>query len=88
MQYASDNRPNRWTAPRGIVGNSPQAGGSLVAKIGNKTYEIGNGVLHKTVPVDGELIFLFLDSYYGDNSGNFYVDVKIESRHSPLKEIK
>ncbi|MBS9435142.1 MULTISPECIES: LecA/PA-IL family lectin [Photorhabdus] len=62
---------------------------SLVAKIANKKFVIGDGVLHKTVPVDGELILLFNDvpGTFGDNSGEFQVDVIIESRYSPLKEI-
>ncbi|CDL82782.1 LecA/PA-IL family lectin [Xenorhabdus szentirmaii] len=87
VQFASDNRPNPWAAPQGIAGLPPQAGGSLVGKIGDFTYEIGNGVLHKTVPTDGELTFLFVDSHYEDNSGDFFVNVKIESRYSPLVRI-
>ncbi|MCP9269186.1 LecA/PA-IL family lectin [Xenorhabdus sp. XENO-1] len=86
VQYTLDNRPNAWSAPQGVPPNPP--GGALVAKIGDKTYEIGNGVLHKTVPTDGELTLLFLDTYYKDNSGDFYVNVKIESRYSPLEERK
>ncbi|CAM3879265.1 LecA/PA-IL family lectin [Xenorhabdus thuongxuanensis] len=90
VQYASDNRPDPWAAPQGLVGKSPQATYSLIAKIGDKAYEISNGVLHKTVPVDGELILLFNDTPndFSDNSGDFYVNVKIESRYSPLEEIQ
>ncbi|AYA40326.1 lectin [Xenorhabdus nematophila] len=86
VQFGASGNP--WAGPQGIAGKPPQAGGNLIAKIGDKTYVIGNGILHKTVPVDGELIFLFSDNYYKDNSGNFYVNVKIESRYSPLEEIK
>ncbi|CDH31760.1 LecA/PA-IL family lectin [Xenorhabdus bovienii] len=89
VQYGGPGDP--WTAPQGVVdGNNDEY--SLVAKIGDKTYEIGNGVLHKTIPVDGELVFLFNDyaGDFGDNTGDFHVDVKVESRYSPdyLKEIK
>ncbi|ETS29278.1 lectin [Photorhabdus temperata] len=82
---------NQWAAPQGSIPthqlNSLDA---LSAKIGDKIYDIGNGVLHKTIPVDGELILLFNDApgYYGDNSGKFLVDVIIESRYSPLEERK
>ncbi|MCC8378610.1 LecA/PA-IL family lectin [Xenorhabdus sp. PB30.3] len=90
VKYASDNRPNPWAAPQGLVGISPEARYSLIAKIGDKSYEISNGVLHKTVPTNGELILLFFDfpGDFGDNSGDFYVNVKIESRYSLLDEIK
>ncbi|CDG95359.1 putative PA-I galactophilic lectin (PA-IL) (Galactose-binding lectin) [Xenorhabdus bovienii str. puntauvense] len=88
VKYAANN--DTWAAPQGLVGKSPQATYSLIAKIGDKAYEISNGVLHKTVPVDGELILLFNDTPndFSDNSGDFYVNVKIESRYSPLEEIK
>ncbi|MBC8945183.1 MULTISPECIES: LecA/PA-IL family lectin [Xenorhabdus] len=86
VKFANDNRPNPWSAPQGSPPNRP--GGALIAKIGDKTYEIGNGVLHRTVPTDGELILLFFDPHYEDNSGDFYVNVKIESRYSPLEERK
>ncbi|MBC8954664.1 LecA/PA-IL family lectin [Xenorhabdus sp. PB62.4] len=86
VKFVNDNRPNPWSAPQGVPPNPPSGG--LVAKIGDKTYEIGNGVLHKTVPTDGELTLLFLDSNYKDNSGEFYVNVKIESRYFPLQEIQ
>ncbi len=80
---------NYWAAPQGTLPRKPALRDSLIAKIGNKTYGIGNGVLHKTVPEDGELIFVFFDSPgdYGDNSREFLVNVKIESRYSPLEEI-
>ncbi|YAP79702.1 lectin [Xenorhabdus stockiae] len=54
---------------------------TLRAKIANKTYKIGNGVLRKKVPVDGELILFFDDKAgtYSDNSGEFQVDIIIES---------
>jgi hypothetical protein len=92
VQFANDNRTNPWVAPQGLVGKPPEALYSLVAKIGDKTYEIGNGVLHKTIPADGELVLLFNDTSnssadFSDNSGDFYVNVKIESRYSPLEEI-
>ncbi|PHM51001.1 LecA/PA-IL family lectin [Xenorhabdus sp. KK7.4] len=78
------------TAPQGVVDGPNNSEYTLVAKIGDKTYEVGNGLLHKTVPTDGELILLFLDGNYADNSGVFNVDVKIESRYAPdyLTEIK
>ncbi|MCC8381845.1 MULTISPECIES: LecA/PA-IL family lectin [Xenorhabdus] len=83
------NRPNAtWAAPQGEPGKPPTPTYSLIAKIGDKTYEVGNGVLHKTVPANGELILLFDDGYYEDNAGDFYVNVKIESRYSLLDEIK
>ncbi|CDL87339.1 LecA/PA-IL family lectin [Xenorhabdus cabanillasii] len=86
VRYANDHRPNPWSAPQGAPPNPP--GSALAAKIGDKTYEIGNGILHRTVPIDGELTLLFLDTHYGDNSGDFYVNVKVESRYSPVQEIK
>ncbi|PHM48242.1 LecA/PA-IL family lectin [Xenorhabdus sp. KK7.4] len=86
VQYKIDNTPNPWSAPQGVPPRPP--GGALVAKIGDNTYEIGNGVLHRTVPTEGELTLIFLDSAYEDNSGGFDVNVKIESRYSPLQEIK
>ncbi|MBC8954947.1 lectin [Xenorhabdus sp. PB62.4] len=54
---------------------------SLLVKISNKTYKIGNGVLRRRVPVDGELILLFDDALgqYGNNSGEFLVDILVES---------
>ncbi|MBS9443474.1 LecA/PA-IL family lectin [Photorhabdus heterorhabditis] len=80
-----------WAAPDGSVPNNLQPSPivTLVAKIANKKFAIDNGVLHKTVPVDGELILLFNDvpGTFGDNSGEFQVEVIIESRYSPLKEI-
>ncbi|MDE9540408.1 LecA/PA-IL family lectin [Xenorhabdus bovienii] len=82
---------NQWAAPQSQIPVKPNLSYvTLIAKIGDKTYEIGNGVLHKTVPVDGELILLFRDGQgmYGDNSGEFHVDVIIESRYSPLEERK
>ncbi|MDX7988396.1 lectin [Xenorhabdus sp. 12] len=65
---------------------------SLQAKIANKTYNIGTGVLRKRVPIDGELILLFDDApgTYGDNSGEFQVDIIVESPDllDNLEEIK
>ncbi|AYA40393.1 lectin [Xenorhabdus nematophila] len=82
---------NYWAAPQGTLPKKPTLNDTLIAKIGNKTYGIGNGVLHKTVPVDGELILLFNDKpgSFGDNSGEFHVVIKIESRYDPdyLEEI-
>ncbi|MDX7989232.1 lectin [Xenorhabdus sp. 12] len=90
VQYGGPGNP--YTAPQGVADEPNNLAYSLVAKIGGKTYEIGNGVLHKTIPIDGELVFIFNDyaGDFGDNSGEFHVDVKIESRYSPdyLKEIK
>ncbi|TDB43256.1 LecA/PA-IL family lectin [Photorhabdus khanii] len=81
-----------WASPDGPLPINPQPPSiaTLVAKIANKKFEIGNGVLHKTIPVDGELILLFNDvpGTFGDNSGDLQVEVIIESRYSPLKEIK
>ncbi|PHM55044.1 LecA/PA-IL family lectin [Xenorhabdus sp. KK7.4] len=89
VQYGGPGNP--YTAPQGVVDEPSDFSYSLVAKIGGKTYEIGNGVLHKTIPIDGELVFLFNDykGYFGDNTGEFQISVKIESRYSPdyLKEI-
>ncbi|WP_237386116.1 LecA/PA-IL family lectin [Xenorhabdus sp. Sc-CR9] len=85
IRYTHDNT-NPWSAPQGVPPHPP--GGGLIAKIGDSTYEIGNGVLHRTVPTNGELTFLFLDSQYNDNSGVFSVNVKIESRYNPLQERK
>ncbi|PHM45965.1 lectin [Xenorhabdus mauleonii] len=85
VRYTLDNT-NPWSAPQGVPPLPP--GGGLIAKIGDSTYEIGNGVLHRTVPTNGELTLLFSDSQYSDNSGDFYVNVKIESRYDPLQEIK
>ncbi|PHM70399.1 LecA/PA-IL family lectin [Xenorhabdus kozodoii] len=85
---------NYWGAPQSSIPTNPRPVPiiSLVAKIGNSAYKIGNGVLHKTVPVDGELILLFNDApgTFSDNSGEFHVDIKIESRYNPdyLEEIK
>ncbi|SFO11551.1 LecA/PA-IL family lectin [Xenorhabdus japonica] len=81
---------NYWAAPQSSIPTNPRPEPliSLVAKIGNSTYKIGNGVLHRTVTTDGELTLLFLDTYYQDNSDDFYVNVKIESRYSPLEEIQ
>ncbi|MEQ1964594.1 LecA/PA-IL family lectin [Xenorhabdus khoisanae] len=82
---------NYWAAPQSSIPTNPRPEPliSLVAKIGNSTYKIGNGVLHKTVPVDGELILLFNDrpESFDDNSHEYHVNVKIESRYSPLEEI-
>ncbi|MBS9425426.1 LecA/PA-IL family lectin [Photorhabdus caribbeanensis] len=90
VKYGRDNV--EWAAPDGPVPNNPQPPSiaTLVAKIANKKFTIGNGVLHKTVPVDGELILLFNDvpGTFSDNSGEFQVEVIIESQYSPLKEIK
>ncbi|MDC9624063.1 LecA/PA-IL family lectin [Xenorhabdus sp. XENO-7] len=65
---------------------------SLIAKIANKTYKIGNGVLRKKVPVDGELILFFDDraGAYSDNSGEFQVNIIVESQDllSDLEEIQ
>ncbi|WP_331710080.1 LecA/PA-IL family lectin [Xenorhabdus doucetiae] len=53
---------------------------------------MGNGVLRRRVPVDGELILLFDDApgTYSDNSGEFQVDIIIESPDllDDLEEIK
>ncbi|TDB54274.1 LecA/PA-IL family lectin [Photorhabdus khanii] len=80
-----------WASPDGPVPNNPQPPSiaTLVVKIANRKFKIGNGILHKTVPVDGELILLFNDTTgnYGNNSREFQVEVIIESRYSPLEEI-
>ncbi|SFO04414.1 LecA/PA-IL family lectin [Xenorhabdus japonica] len=88
-------RPDvEWASPDGPlpIRTQPPSIATLVAKITNKKFKIGNGVLHKTIPVDGELILLFNDvpGSFGDNSGEFHVDIKIESRYNPdyLEEIK
>ncbi|CAQ84161.1 MULTISPECIES: LecA/PA-IL family lectin [Photorhabdus] len=88
IRYGKES--NMLAAPQGSITFSTNPEYNLVAKIGGKTYRIGNGVLHKTVPVDGELILLFSDTpgVYYDNSGEFQVDVIIESRYSPLDEKK
>ncbi|PQQ38222.1 lectin [Photorhabdus luminescens] len=88
VRYGKES--NMISAPQGSITLSTNPEYNLVAKIGGKTYRIGNGVLHKTVPVDGELVLLFSDTpgVYYDNSGEFRVDVIIESRHSPLEEKK
>ncbi|MBD2813690.1 lectin [Xenorhabdus sp. Flor] len=89
IKYGYDN--NMLSAPQGSIHQYTGTRYTLTAKIGNKMYRIGNGVLHKTVPVDGELILMFSDDQgrYFDNSGNFLVDVKIESRYASnyLEEI-
>ncbi|KLU16588.1 MULTISPECIES: LecA/PA-IL family lectin [Xenorhabdus] len=82
-----------WAAPEGTmpVYQPAKPSLSLIAKIANKTYKIGNGVLRRRVPIDGELILLFDDSSdaYGDNSGEFSVDIIVESSEilSSLEEI-
>ncbi|MEK9495946.1 LecA/PA-IL family lectin [Photorhabdus sp. P32] len=90
VQYGRSNV--EFSSPDGPLPINPQPSpiATLVAKIANKKFEIGNGVLHKTVPVDGELILLFNDvpGTFGDNSGEFQVEVIIESRYSSLKEIR
>ncbi|RAX03723.1 MULTISPECIES: LecA/PA-IL family lectin [unclassified Photorhabdus] len=90
VKYGRDNV--EWASPDGPVPNNPQPPqiATLIAKIANRKFKIGNGGLHKTVPVDGELILLFNDipGTFGDNSHEFLVDVIIESRYSPLEEIK
>ncbi|MDE9467278.1 LecA/PA-IL family lectin [Xenorhabdus bovienii] len=88
VKFGSAN--NEWSAPQGDTRSIPKISYDLRAKIADKTYGIGNGVLHKTVPVDGELILLYDDSpgEYDNNSGEFHVNVIIESRYSPLEEIK
>ncbi|WP_340618291.1 LecA/PA-IL family lectin [Xenorhabdus entomophaga] len=90
VQYGGPGNP--YTAPQGVADEPSNKAYSLVAKIGGKTYEIGNGVLHKTIPANGELVLLFNDypGDFSDNTGEFHVDVKIESRYSPdyLVEIK
>ncbi|CAM3806695.1 LecA/PA-IL family lectin [Xenorhabdus thuongxuanensis] len=88
VKYGYDD--NMLSAPQGSIHQYTETRYTLIAKIGNNTYKVGNGVLHKTVPVDGELILIFSDDQgrYFDNSGNFLAEVKIESRYSPLQEIK
>ncbi|WP_338802927.1 LecA/PA-IL family lectin [Xenorhabdus griffiniae] len=90
VQYGGPGNP--YTAPQGVVDEPNNSEYSLVAKIGDKLYRIGNGVLHKTIPVNGELIFLFNDypGDFSDNTGVFHVNVKIESRYAPdyLTEIE
>ncbi|MDE9445753.1 LecA/PA-IL family lectin [Xenorhabdus bovienii] len=86
---------DQWAAPSGTVPMTHQLPGllgTLVAKIGDKKYKIGSGVLRKTVPVDGELVLLFNDrtGAFGDNSGEFEVDIIIEHQQPKnyLEEIK
>ncbi|QTL41036.1 lectin [Xenorhabdus budapestensis] len=92
VQYGRSNV--EWASPDGPlpINAQPPSIATLVAKISNKKFKIENGVLHKTIPVDGELILLFNDApgTFGDNSGEFHVDIKIESRYNPnyLEEIK
>ncbi|PHM49767.1 LecA/PA-IL family lectin [Xenorhabdus miraniensis] len=87
------NGDTNWAAPEGTmpVYQPAKPSLSLIAKIANKTYKIGNGVLRRRVPIDGELILLFDDSpgTYGDNSGEFSVDIIVESSAtlSSLEEI-
>lgn len=71
-----DPSETTWAAPQGCVNGVP-AGLTLVAVISGNIYQIGNGVLHWSVPVDGELNFLFADQNgaFSNNSGSFTVNV-------------
>ncbi|MDE1497091.1 LecA/PA-IL family lectin [Xenorhabdus bovienii] len=80
-----------WASPDGPlpINAQPPSIATLVANIAGQKFKVGNGVLKQTVSVDGELILLFNDvlGTFGDNSGQFVVEVIIDSRYSPLVGI-
>ncbi|REF27437.1 hypothetical protein BDD26_2218 [Xenorhabdus cabanillasii] len=74
----------RYISIKGIMGlSTDDAWGGIDNRFGGNIMYDWSGI----VSTDGELTFLFLDSHYSDNSGDFYVNAKIESSYSFLEEI-